>query len=192
MGLRVGRGPCLMPVMRLSCFLVLSILAQGAAGGAFAGDVSIEEEEFVRRVLGLLQVKSALENREYCGYIGVGPEGDLVATEAVSGNAVWCDAPWPEGLEVIASYHTHGAFDPNAWSEIPSGRDMETDQEEGIDGYLGTPGGRLWYIDSSEMAARQLCGIGCLPQAPGFYPIPEDNILERYTYDELVEKIGGG
>lgn len=177
--------------MRFVRYVSWGLVLAGQGGTALAGEVSIEEEAFVRRVLGLLQVQSALENVEYCGYIGRDAEGALVATEAVPGGPDWCEPVWPEAFEVTASYHTHAAFDPNAWSEIPSGNDMESDEAEGIDGYVGTPGGRLWYIDTTDMVASQICGIGCLPQAPGFYPMPEDNILESYAYDELVEKIDG-
>jgi hypothetical protein len=45
---------------------------------------------------------------------------------------------------------------------------MEGDADEGIDGYVATPGGRLWYIDTVDMVASQLCGIGCLPRDPKF------------------------
>jgi hypothetical protein len=158
-------------------------------GPAAAGDASVEEIALARKVLGTLQVRSALENVEYCGYIGIDAAGDFVASEPEPGGPVWCEPVWPEALEVVASDHTHAAYDPGAWSELPSGQDMESDEEMGIDGYVSTPGGRLWYIDSSEMVASQLCGIGCLPQAPGFVPAPEDDIRASYAYEDLVQKI---
>ena len=65
-----------------------------------------------------------------------------------------------------------------------------TDQAAEVDGYIATPGGRLWFLDSDTMVARQVCGIGCLPQAPEFVPAPEDDIRQSYAYRELVEKLG--
>lgn len=156
-----------------------------------ASDASVYELALARKVLGQLQGQSAMENVEYCGYLGYDSDGVLVATEAVPGGAAWCEPVWPDDLEVVASYHTHADYDPTAWSEIPSGNDMESDEEEGIDGYVSTPGGRLWYIDTTDMVASQICGIGCLPRAPNFIPAPEDDIRESYSYDELIEKIAG-
>ena len=151
---------------------------------------SSEELAFARYLLSGLQAASFLENVEYCGYIGRNDAGDLVATEATRGGPDWCEMDIPQGFEITASYHTHAGYDPNAWSEIPSGSDMESDEDLGIDGYISTPGGRFWYIDTEDMVASQICGIGCLPRDANFKPAPEDNIQQSYTYDELVVKIG--
>lgn len=148
------------------------------------------EFEFARSLLNELQGASFLENVEYCGYIWLDNAGDLVATEATRGGPDWCEMDAPQDIEVVASYHTHAGYDPSAWSEIPSGADMESDADLGIDGYVSTPGGRLWYIDTEDMVAIQICGIGCLRFDPGFLPAPEDNIQQSYTVDELVRKIG--
>ncbi|MBT8414295.1 MAG: DUF4329 domain-containing protein [Boseongicola sp.] len=148
------------------------------------------ELEFARSILSDLQGPSFRDNVEYCGYIGLDDAGNLVATEAVRGGTDWCDMTAPQDIEIVASYHTHAGYDPNAWSEIPSGGDMESDEDLGIDGYVSTPGGRLWYIDTEDMIAFQVCGIGCLQFDPRFQPAPEDNIQQSYTYNELVRKIG--
>lgn len=148
------------------------------------------ELEFARYLLTNLQTPSFLENVEYCGYIGFNDAGDLVATQATRGGPDWCEMDIPYSFEIVASYHTHAGYDANAWSEIPSGADMESDEDLGIDGYVSTPGGRLWYIDTEDMVATQICGIGCLPKDVNFRPAPEDNIQQSYTYDELVTKIG--
>ena len=61
---------------------------------------------------------------------------------------------------------------------------MEGDEDEGIDGWVATPGGRLWYIDTTDMVTFQICGIGCLPSDP------DSGIIEQsYSYDDLVIKL---
>lgn len=158
--------------------------------GAIAGEDNAEVA-LARKVLTDLQPISTRENVEYCGYIGFDEDGVLRASEAVAGGSDWCEPEIPESLDVVASYHTHAGYDPTSWSEIPSGDDMESDEAEGIDGYVSTPGGRFWYIDTEDMMTFQLCGIGCLPKDPRFKPAPEDQIKQSYSYDELVEKIDG-
>ena len=66
---------------------------------------------------------------------------------------------------------------------------MEGDADEGIDGYVATPGGRLWYLDTVDMVASQLCGIGCLPRDPKFVAGQNGEIVLSYTYDDLVIKL---
>ncbi len=161
-----------------------------ASTGIFAADESAEVT-LAREVLSALQPISTRENVEYCGYIGFDADGALKASEAVPGGSDWCEPEVPDDLDIVASYHTHAGYDPTSWSEIPSGDDMESDEAEGIDGYVSTPGGRFWYIDTEDMVTFQLCGIGCLPQDPAFKPAPADGIKQSYTYDELVEKIDG-
>ena len=148
------------------------------------------ELEFARAILSDLQGQSFRENVEYCGYIGLDDAGDLISTAATRGGADWCNMDLPQNFDVVASYHTHAGYDANAWSEIPSGTDMEGDEDLGIDGYVSTPGGRFWYIDTEDMVAIQICGIGCLQFDPRFQPSPEDNIQQSYSYDELVRKVG--
>ena len=109
-----------------------------------------DEVAFVKGVFARLQPVSFRERREFCGYIGLDAKGNLIATKAARGDVSSCLADDPGDMDIIASYHTHGGFDPDHYSEIPSGDDMEGDEEEGIDGWVATPGGRLWYIDTQE------------------------------------------
>ena len=96
----------------------------------------------------------------------------------------------PTNLELItASYHTHGGFSPDYSSELPSGTDMEGDEDEGIDGWVATPGGRLWYIDTTDMVTFQIFGIGCLPSDPEFIAGDSGIIEQSYSYDDLVIKL---
>ncbi len=168
-----------MRVLRFVPVLLLSAMPASAQ--------SQDEITFVKELFAELQQKSFERNREYCGFIGYDADGVLVANRAKRGRADSCTPRWPNRLDVIASYHTHGAYDVDAWSEIPSGDDMESDEADGVDGWVATPGGRFWYIDTEDMVTFQVCGIGCLPQDPNFVPAPEDNIQQSYSYDELVE-----
>ena len=63
---------------------------------------------------------------------------------------------------------------------------MEGDEAEGIDGWVATPGGRLWYVDSSDMVTSQICGIGCLPMDPDFIPGDMGFVAQSYRYEQLV------
>lgn len=146
-----------------------------------------DEIAFMRALFAELQVKSIRKNREYCGYVGYTDDGDLVASKAQRGRADSCAPDWPDDFDPVASYHTHGGYDPDAWSEIPSGDDMEADEADGVDGYIATPGGRMWYVDSSEMIASQICGIGCLPMDGDFEPETDIVVQQSYAYEELIE-----
>lgn len=148
---------------------------------------SQEEIALMKEVFAELQPLSFERNREYCGYIGYDIDGNLIASEARRGRKSSCRARDPIDIEVIiASYHTHGAYNNDEGSEVPSVDDMEGDQAEGIDGYVATPGGRLWYVDSEDMVISQICGLGCLYQDPDFVPYGDVGIEASYTYDELV------
>ncbi len=147
------------------------------------------EAVIAREVLASLQDISFRKRREYCGYIGYNDAAELVATPATGGTQAACSAAFPNDIAVVASYHTHGAFDRGYFNEIPSDVDMESDAHFLLNGYVSTPGGRLWYIDGRALVARQICGIGCLPVAPGFTKGSSGEIAQEYTFDELVQKL---
>lgn len=148
------------------------------------------EMEVARSILASLQSLSFEKNREYCGFIGYNARGILVATPGHPGTMARCSAPFPDDLAVTASYHTHGAFDLGYFNEIPSDIDVESDHAFLLNGYVSTPGGRFWYVDGREKVTWQICGLGCLPIAPGFYKGASGTIAERYTYEELRETLG--
>ena len=148
------------------------------------------ELQLVKKVFAKLQPISIKANREYCGYIGYNSAGKLVASNAKRGRKGSCLANDPQNIEtVIASYHTHGAFSTRYANEVPSGEDMEGDEAEGIDGWVATPGGRLWYVDSQDMVTSQICGIGCLPMDTNFEEGDMGKIAKSYSYDQLVKKL---
>ncbi len=140
-----------------------------------------------RAVLLELQPRSFSENREYCGYIGIIPGVGYAATEVTRGRTHSCLSRGDESrfVEITASFHTHAGFDTTADSEVPSVDDMLGDMDEGVNGYVATPGGRLWYIDSARAVARKICGLGCMGQDPRFIPGDAGPIAQSYTLREL-------
>lgn len=154
-----------------------------------------EELALVSTILADLQRRSFATGREHCGYVAVDPSGRWVSTPIVIGDEAACPLPpVPPGLRVAASFHTHSTYSPFYASEWPTTQDVATDRASGIDGYISTPGGRLWHVDTDAMTVRQLCGRGCLPQDPG-YVAAEDGPLRRVmTYEQLQSwerSIGG-
>ncbi|MEM6306988.1 MAG: DUF4329 domain-containing protein [Pseudomonadota bacterium] len=161
-----------------------------AATPALAQDSA--EIAYVKQILNQLNVLSFKNNREYCGYFGFDANDNIVATPATKGQKDSCLADDPsEDLVLFASYHTHGAFAPDVPAEFPSTSDLEGDESEGVDGYVATPGGRLWYIDGQDMIASQICGIGCLAQDPAFQAGLDGTIAQSYTYEQLKDIEGG-
>ena len=143
------------------------------------------EVALVRDVFAELQPLSFRKKREYCGYLGLTREAELVATAPVPGDMASCAADFPADLAVVASYHTHGTFDEGYYNEMPSLTDIDSDSAAYLNGYVATPGGRLWYIDGRNRVTVQLCGVGCLPVAPLFSKDRDGEVAEAYTYDDL-------
>lgn len=151
---------------------------------------SVDEEALMRATFADLNPLSIQENVEYCGYLGFTGDGELAVSAPTRGDTSSCLADEPMNLElIVASYHTHAGFSPDYSSELPSGTDMEGDEAEGIDGWVATPGGRLWYIDSVDMETWQICGVGCLPSDPNFIAGDLGVIERSYAYDDLVIKL---
>ncbi|MEL6618895.1 MAG: DUF4329 domain-containing protein [Pseudomonadota bacterium] len=145
------------------------------------------EIAFMSRIFNDIQPASIAEAREFCGLIGLDADGTLVASEPRRGRASSCLPPAPQNVDftVLASYHTHGAWNPEYLTEIPSFEDMATDIEDGTDGYIATPGGRMWYVDARNRIARQVCGLGCLVPDRAYQPDPDFPVSTTYTLDDL-------
>ncbi len=153
------------------------------------------ELAFVTDLLADVQRRSFATGREHCGYIGLDPLGRWVTTPIVVGEEAACPLPpVPLGLRVAASFHTHGTYSPFYASEWPTTQDVATDRASGIDGYISTPGGRLWHVDTDTMTVRQLCGRGCLPQDPNYVGAEDGPLRPVMTYGQLQaweRSIGG-
>ncbi len=148
-----------------------------------------EVAALARATLGALQVPSFEARREYCGMIGRDAAGQLLVTRPRRGRAASCrPRNLPRGVEDVASYHTHGSYDPRYDNEVPSSNDVYGDMDEGVNGYLSTPGGRLWFIDGQTGRARLLCDLGCLPQDPDFAPDPERPVPGGFTLETLLAR----
>jgi len=146
-----------------------------------------DEVAMLKARLAPIQHLSFAARYEYCGYLGRGPDGAPTFTEIVRGHHNGCTPQMPgPGFELVASLHTHGAYDPTVPAEFPTALDMRSDRREGVNGYVATPGGRLWYIDSRAMLAVQLCGLGCLPQDPGFRAGDDGAIAPVLSFAQLL------
>lgn len=140
--------------------------------------------QFATTVLNGLQPVSIAEQREYCGYIFETDAGELAATAARPGGEDFCDLPPPDD-STLASYHTHGGFSDIYDNEVPSIDDMAGDFDAGIDGYISTPGGRVWLIDYDEQIARQLCSVLCVTSDPENDPEEAGFVPQTFTLDQL-------
>lgn len=166
--------------MRL--LLIAAFIAPTAAHSQGA-----DEAGLVKNLFATLNPLSIREGVEFCGYVGYDFDGRLVASAPNRGSIDSCLPDDPAEIEIItASYHTHGGFSRDYFNEVPSGDDMEGDADEGIDGWVATPGGRLWYIDTVDMVASQICGIGCLPADPRFVAGDMGHVAASYAYEDLV------
>ncbi len=147
------------------------------------------EVSFMKAQLNALQPRSIAEDREYCGYLGTLPNGDFAISPPKRGAPAGCtpNTP-PANLRIIASYHTHAAYAPRYDSEVPSATDLEGDISEGINGYVSTPGGRLWFTDGAARSTLQICGAGCLSADPRFRPERDNPVRQSYTLAGLRQR----
>lgn len=166
------------------CFLILGLMWSQPVAAQDAEELRIARETLTR-----LQPISFEKKREYCGYIGYNEKGVLIASPAVAGTRDACSAHFPRNLAITASYHTHGDYDQGYFNEIPSDIDMQSDKQFYMNGYVSTPGGRLWFIDTQLMQARQVCGISCLPTSFRFQKRTSGDVAITYSYDELLAKL---
>ncbi|MEE9388550.1 MAG: DUF4329 domain-containing protein [Paracoccaceae bacterium] len=150
------------------------------------------EVAFVKTLLSGLQSRSISENREYCGFILVNTAGELVASPPIRGQEAECRPEEPDqGATILASYHTHSAYSPDFDSEVPSSNDLRADILEGIDGYISTPGGRIWYNSAKLKRADLLCGEGCVISDPNYLADAEYPVADRYDLITLKLRHSG-
>ncbi len=180
-------------VLRRFAFAWCAILA--ACGGPLperyhSRDYDLREvTALARSVLATLQTQSFKTNREYCGYIGIDPVGQVRAAPASKGRVNTCRAVnQPLDWHIIAHYHTHGAYDARHNTERPTALDITGGLgQAGIVGFVSTPGGRFWQIglkDSTQPAAKLLCDQGCLPQDPRYKDVHPTK--SSYSLADLV------
>lgn len=145
--------------------------------------------QFARAFLNTIQPESVARRAEMCGYFYIDDAGNIAATEPRIGSFAGCDMPVPrQSQNIFASYHTHSAFAPGYDNEVPSAQDLMSDFEFHIDGYVSTPGGRVWHVDYSSQETRQVCGLSCVYMDPGFRPVGEAQIRASYTVPALQQR----
>jgi len=150
---------------------------------------SAAEITFIKAELNALQPRSIAENREFCGYMGLNPAGEFAISPSKRGSLDGCtpNDP-PASLRLIASYHTHAAYSYDYDSETPSPDDLMGDIAEGVDGYIATPGGRVWFNDAAARTAILLCDLNCIFADPHFQPDPYYPVANRYSLRALIAR----
>ncbi|MDH3580962.1 MAG: DUF4329 domain-containing protein [Hyphomicrobiales bacterium] len=124
-------------------------------------NIDLEEELVAAAIYALvsIQERPIEENREYCGYIVIDRNNDISVAGPNSGGRTYCKTPIVYKPDIIkVSFHTHGAFDRELRTEIPSLLDFDSVKSEGVDAFIGTPGGRVWHLDYETEIASILCG----------------------------------
>jgi hypothetical protein len=105
---------------------------------------------------------SISENREHGGLIYENSDGSYSFTGPIAGKKALMNplnAPAPNGANVTAYYHTHGAYVPKYNSEYFSdGRkgDIPFAKRHKMDGYLATPTGKIKYYDYANDVIKVL------------------------------------
>ena len=182
---------------RLAVALLLSVGLWACAPTPDGPDASVtlpplststrDANAFAVEVLDRLQPRSIAESREYCGLILRSPDGGFVTSSIVSGGEDYCEMPSVIG-SVVASFHTHGSYSPDYENEVPSVTDVLGDFGQRIDGYVGTPGGRVWHVDYEPREIILLCGLGCIYADPNDDPSDVGFIPVRMTLPELRDR----
>lgn len=154
---------------------------------AITGPRTKDADLFARVFLDRMQARSFATNTEHCGLLGRDANGRVIATTPLVGEEYSCPPPRvPENFAPFASYHSHGGFDPEADSEVPSSYDVLADREDGLIGYISTPGGRIWRSENG--VATLLCGPGCITTDEDFESGHYDPVARRYTIEELRQR----
>lgn len=152
-----------------------------------------EIEAYAKQQLNTLQARSFANDQEFCAIIYEETGGTLGTSKIREGSEASCDIAYFDGpgMKPLASIHTHGSHDRNYDSEVPSLIDLNSDIESRTDGYIATPGGRLWRNDWQNKRSVLLCGEGCLDQDPAYKPCPADVLPDRFSFGELKQRMMG-
>jgi len=170
-------------------FIAALILSLGLSTPLAAQDA--EETAFVTAMMESMNRLSVTFNREVCGYILRRADGGYESSKASWGGHASCaSTPVADGQVAIASWHTHAAYAAEYDNEVPSIQDVEGDMRQGINGWVSTPGGRLWFVDGQTGFIRQACGRGCLPVGPNAQDAPHDPVPPSMSLDQLYMRFG--
>jgi len=122
--------------------------------------------------------------------MGYTDQGKLTVGPISQGTVDSCLPIMPKGVKVVASFHTHGGFTASHWSEIPAIQDVDSDAAAQTNGWVSTPGGRIWFVNWKTRTVTEVCGIGCVTQDPRFRPNIPGPVRRFYTYGALAEQLG--
>ncbi len=148
-----------------------------------------EESEYVQALMTSMNQLSVRFNREVCGFILQDAQGNYSSTKVSWGGEANCASlPIEPGVRPVSSWHTHAAWGLGYDGEVPSIQDVEGDMRFGVNGWIATPGGRLWYVNGTTGFITQACGRGCLPSDPDFYPEEHGPVGETYSLDGLYQR----
>ncbi len=178
-----------------ACGIAWVVVVFGTATDTFRGPYAVREptasqeqlDSLAKSTLANLQRRSFEEKRELCGLMLEDEDGQLSVSDIFEGDAATCSFQWVSNPEkfAVASFHTHGSYNDEYDSEVPSTIDLEGDIADRIDGYVSTPGGRMWHIDWQEEATEMICGESCLPADPDYVRCDAAQPAESYTVWEL-------
>ena len=186
---RLTRLILVLPLLLAACNAPMAMNGNTSTSGE-------EIEDVARAILTDIQPRSIAQNTEYCGSIVRRADGSLYATKPEAGGADWCGISYIDDLPtyrpgdvLVADYHTHSAYSRFADSEVPSTTDLNSNGQEGIPGYVATPGGRFWYVSPTGRFAYQICEVGCLPSDPNFIDeVGAYRVPERITYQQIANR----
>ena len=150
-------------------FMKNMIIAGGIIAGAVAvasasGKADGEEGGFsssrdaARAALNKVNPRSIRENREYGGWV-YRAKGDSYSFTSARSGALDHVSLGPKPQATQASYHTHGGNNPGFDGEHFSASDIRSDNQQGVDGYLGTPLGRFLYYNRSSGSISQIGSV---------------------------------
>jgi len=148
-------------------------LIAAAAGGALLGMAAVSsgseqsdsDERFptqnraARAALVDINPRSVAENREYGGSVYLNQDRSYSWAGHVAGDATSVafnpHALVPDGTRATAAYHTHGATMAGYLNEFFSLQDIIFFNFYQVDGYLGTPQGRMFLYDLRSNSTAQ-------------------------------------
>lgn len=180
-----------MRAVRLSAAAALLGFGLGAVGAAAQSRFALTDplDVFAVATLAAIQPDSIGLNTEFCGLIGRNEAGELVSTEPLRGVRDGClPPPDPPGLDVLATWHTHGGWSVEYDGEVPSVIDLRGDIEDGLEGYVATPGGRVWRNRARFGVAVLICGTGCVTPDPAYRPCPAFPPGRKYDLKALERR----
>ena len=156
-------------------------LIAAAAGGALLGMAAVSSgseqsdgaERFpsqnraARAALVDINPRSVAENREYGGSVYLNQDRSYSWAGHVAGDATSIafnpHALVPDGTRATAAYHTHGATMAGFLNEFFSRQDIIFFNFYQVDGYLGTPQGRMFLYDLRSNSTAQFFDAGGSP-----------------------------